>query len=71
MSLKKMFVRDGNRKVIASITRGFSDGSSVVRNEHGQITGRTSDRFQTTRDGRGGLVSVNTSDPGLLIGKKK
>jgi hypothetical protein len=70
--LKKDFVRDGNRRIIGSVTTGYSgDPSDVVRNEQNQITGRTSDLFQTTRDGRGNLVSTNTSDPGLVIGRKK
>jgi hypothetical protein len=27
--------------------------------------------FHTTRDGHGNLVSTNSPDPGLLIGRKK
>jgi hypothetical protein len=27
--------------------------------------------FHTTRDGQGKLVSVNSADPGLLIGRRK
>jgi hypothetical protein len=70
--LKKDFIRDGNRKIIGSVTTGYSGGTSdVVRDQHNGIIGRTSDRFQTTRDGRGNLVSTNTSDPGLLINRKK
>ena len=69
--LKKEYVRDGKRRVIGSITTGFSDESSVVRDDDGHILGRTSDRFDTTRDAHGNLVSLNTSDPGLLIGRKR
>jgi hypothetical protein len=70
--LKKDFIRDGNRKIIGSITSGYSGGTSdVVRDEHNGIIGRTSDKFQTTRDVRGNLVSTNTSDPALLINRKK
>ena len=70
--LKKDFRRDGSRRIIGSVTSGYSGGTSdVVRNEHNEIVGRTSNRFQTTRDGRGNLVSTNTSDSGLLIGRKK
>lgn len=68
--LKKDFVRDGNRKIIASVTTGFSDTSSVVRNDRDQIAGCTNSRFNTTRDSRDKLVSTNSSDPGLLIRKK-
>ena len=70
--LKKDFIRDGNRKIIGSVTTGYSGGTSdVVRDEHDRITGRTSDLFQTTRDGSDKLVSSNSSDPGLLIWRKK
>ena len=70
MSLKKEYVRDGNRKIVALITSGYSGGtSSVVRDESNEITGRTSERFGTTRDGHGNLVSINSADPGLLIKK--
>jgi hypothetical protein len=58
MSLKKEYVRDGKRRVIGSVTNGFSDESSVVRDEENQIAGRTSERFHTTRDAGGGLVSI-------------
>ena len=71
MSPKKDFVRDGNRKIIGSVTSGFSDTSAVVRNEDNRIAGRTSERFHTTRDGRGNLVSTNTPNPGLLIRREK
>jgi hypothetical protein len=70
--LEKKYVRDGNRKIIGSVTSGYSGGTSdVVRDEQNEIIGRTSDRFQTTRDGRGNLVSTNTSDPCLVINRKK
>ena len=69
--LKKDYVRDGNRKIIGSVTTGYSDTSSVVRGDRNEITGRTNDRFQTTRDGHGKLISINSSDPGLIIGRKK
>jgi len=71
MSLKKVFIRDGKRSIIGSVTTGFSDTSSVVRDEGNRITGRTSEKFQTTRDGRGSLVSINSPDPGLLLGRRK
>ena len=72
MSLKKEFVRDGQRRIIGSITTGY-EGSfeTLVMNEHEHIVGRTSERFSTTRDEHGKLVSINTAEPGLLIGRKK
>jgi hypothetical protein len=69
--LKKEYVRDGNRRIIASVTTGFDDTTAVVRDERNQITGRTNERFNTTRDGHGTLISTNSPDPGLLIGRKK
>jgi hypothetical protein len=71
MSLTKRYVRDGKSRIIGSITSGYSDTSSVVRDAHEQITGRTNERFNTVRDAHGRLVSINSSDPGLLIGRKK
>ncbi len=70
--LKKTYVRDGKNKVIGSVTTGF-EGSfeTLVRDEHDNVIGRTSERFGTTRDGRGKLVSLNTADPGLLLNRKK
>jgi hypothetical protein len=70
--LKKDYVRDGNRKIIGSITSGYSGGTSdVVRDENNEISGRTSERFKTTRDAHGDLVSTNSPDPGLVIGRGK
>lgn len=69
--LRKNYVRDGNRKIIGSVTTGFSDISSVVRDEANHISGRTNGRFQTTRDAHSSLVSINSSDAGLLIRRKK
>lgn len=72
MSLSKRYVRDGNRKIIGSVTSGYSGGTSdVVRDERNGITGRTSERFRTTRDIHGNLVSTNSPDPGLVIGRGK
>ena len=71
MSLSKKYVRDGNRRIIGSVTTGFSDTSAVVRDEENRIAGRTSERFRTTRDGRGNLVSIDSADPGLLLGRRK
>ena len=69
--LKKDYIRDGKKRIIGSVTSGFSDTSAVVRDEKNEITGRTSERFHTTRDGHGNLVSINSPDPGLLINRKK
>jgi hypothetical protein len=69
--LEKEYVRDGRNQITGSITNGFSDESSLVRDSDNQISGRTSDRFTTTRDRSGDLASINSSEPGLLIHRKK
>ena len=71
MPLKKTYFRDGKNHILGSITSGFADESAVVRDENEQILGRTSERFNTTRDAHGNLVSINSPDPGLLINRKK
>ncbi|MFZ0798403.1 MAG: hypothetical protein WAM98_11515 [Terriglobales bacterium] len=72
MSLKKEFVRDGSRRIIGSITTGYVGSfDTLVRDEHEHIVGRSSEKFHTTRDSHGGLISITTADAGLLIGRKK
>ena len=70
--LKKTYVRDGKNRLIGSVTTGF-EGSfeALIRDEHENIIGRTSERFGTTRDGHGNLISVDSADPGLLLNRKK
>jgi hypothetical protein len=69
MALEKTNIRKGGQ-VIGSVTSGYSDNSTTVRDSGGRTLGHTSDRFNTTRDSNGRLVSTNTSSPGLLIRKK-
>jgi hypothetical protein len=70
--LTKKYVRDGENRIVGSITEGFTGSfEALVRDEHEHIVGRVSERFGTTRDEHGGLVSNNTADPGLLINPKK
>ena len=72
MSLKKKFIRDENRRIIGSITTEYVGSfETIVRDEQNHITGRTSERFNTTRDAQGNLVSINTADPGLLINRER
>jgi hypothetical protein len=42
--LKKDLIRDGSRKIIGSVTTGYSDTTAVVRDEQNRITGRTNGR---------------------------
>jgi hypothetical protein len=71
MALTRKYVRNGERKIIGSVTSGFSDGVAVVRDAHNRYIGRTNERFETTRDAHGKLISTNSADPGLLIGRRK
>jgi hypothetical protein len=71
MSLTKTYVRNGNRKIIGSVTSGFSDETEIVRDGENHVVGKVNRRFENTRDAHGNLVSVDTADPGLLIGRRK
>jgi hypothetical protein len=68
MPLSKTYVRDGNRKIIGSVTSGFSDETEIVRDADSCVTGKVNHRFHNTRDAHGRLVSIDTPDAGLLIG---
>ena len=70
MSLHKRYIRDGSRHIIGSVTEGFNDDLSVVRDDNENIIGRTSGKFNTTRDQNGKLISVDSSDPGLVLGRR-
>jgi YD repeat-containing protein len=65
--LKKNLVRDGRNKLIGSVTSGYADGSSLVRDAEGRLLGKTSEKFHNTRDAEGKLISTNTPDAGLLF----
>jgi len=72
MPLNKEYIRDGQRRIVGSVTTGVTGAfDTIVRDESGDFLGRTSEKFQTTRDNQGNLVSINSADPGLLIGKRK
>ena len=69
MALEKNYIRKSGQ-ILGSVTSGFSDDSTTVRDRGERIVGHTSDKFQTTRDAAGRLVSTNTASPGLLFQKK-
>lgn len=69
MALKIDYIRKSGQ-VLGSVTSGFSDSSTTVRDPRGRILGHTFDRFSTTRDAGGRLISTNTASPGTLIRKK-
>ena len=66
--LEKDVIRDGRNRVIGSVTSGLAGGSSIVRDAEGRLLGKTSEKFHTTRDSQGKLVSTNTPNAGLLFG---
>ena len=70
MALEKKYVRDGQNRIIGSVTDGYAQDTSIVRDGEGRMLGRTSGLFNTTRRTDGSIVSINSSDPGLLIPKK-
>ena len=69
MTLKTEWIRKSG-ELIASVTSGYSDSTTTIRDRGGKVLGHTSDRFHKTRDAAGLLVSTNTASPGLLIKKK-
>src|ERR1700730_7260950 len=70
--LKKEYIRVGKNRVIGSITGGYEGViDAIVRDEHGRVAGTTSQRFHNNRDEHGGLVSINTSDPGRAPDQQK
>ena len=69
MALKIDYIRKSGN-ILGSVTSGYSDGSTTVRDSTGRITGHASELFTTTRDAAGRLVSNTTASPGLLIKKK-
>lgn len=71
MALDKKYIRDFNHNIVGNVTTGFDNGhGSVVRDNNGHVLGRTSTRYNETRDNNGRIVSSNTPDAGLLIRKK-
>jgi hypothetical protein len=65
--LKKEFIRDGTRRIIGSVTAGYSDTSAVVRDEGNRMRGALATVFT-----RPATVAASwlPSDPGLLIRKR-
>jgi hypothetical protein len=69
MALEKIVIRQSGQ-MIGSVTSGYSDESTTVRDRQDRILGHASKKFSSTRDSAGRLVSTNTASPGLLIKKK-
>jgi YD repeat-containing protein len=66
--LKKTLIRDGKNRLMGSVTSGYAGGSSLVRDADGRLLGKTSEKFHSTRDAEGKIVSINTPDAGLFFG---
>lgn len=69
MALEKTYIRKSGQ-VIGCVTLGYADNSTTVRDSSGRIAGHTSEKFSTTRDAAGQLISTNSASPALLIPKK-
>ena len=67
--LDKHYLRDGPNQILGAVTNRFDDTSEVVRDANNAILSRTSQRFHTTRDSRGNLVSINSADAGCCFGE--
>lgn len=65
--LKTEYVRDGKYRIIGKKTSGLAAGGTVARDSHGNILGRSSDVFGTTRDAKGSLISSNQADVNTLF----
>jgi len=69
VALEKKFIRDGKNRLLGSVTSGYSDTTEVVRDAKGKLLGKTNHRMATTRDAHSRLVSRNTADAGLVLGR--
>lgn len=68
--MRTTFIRDGKNQIIGTTTSGFSDDTTLARDRDNRILGRSSDRFNNTRDADNRLISRNTSDTGLLFRRR-
>ena len=59
-------VRDDKGHLIGTKTI-FDNGDVVARDSHGQILGRSSERFGITCNSNGHLVSRNQADANILL----
>ena len=65
--LKQETIFDGNGKILGSKTTGFQNGDvTVVRDQNRRISGSSSEKFGTTRDENGRIVSRG-NHPDMLI----
>jgi len=64
--MKLFTLRDGQNRIVGTTT-SYSNGDTVARDRQGSVLGRSSQTFGNTRDGSGGLASINTADTCLLF----
>lgn len=71
LPLDTRYIRDFHRQTVGRETSGFDAGhGAVIRDNRGHLLGRTSTRFNETRDSSGRIVSSNNADAGLLVRRK-
>ena len=64
--LKTAFIRDHKGRVRGQVVSGYSDGSQIVKNWHGQVVGRVLPQRGITKDARNQIISKN-ADPGFPV----
>jgi hypothetical protein len=64
--LHKAYVRDSHNRIIGSVTSGFANGDSVIRDSDGSILRRSNGHYNTTRDASGN-IKLNSPVPGYLL----
>jgi hypothetical protein len=64
--MKLFTLRDGQNRIVGTTTTN-SNGDTVARDRSGSILGRSSQTFNTIRDGSGRLTSINSADARLLF----
>jgi hypothetical protein len=66
--MKVFTFRDGQNRIVGTATTN-SNGDTVARDCKGNILGRSSQTFNNTRGPNDRIVSNNTADARLLLGK--
>jgi YD repeat-containing protein len=64
---KTEYIRDGQGRLIGTVTSGLPNGDILVRDVNGRILGHANTVFNITRDAAGRLISRNAADVGLLF----
>jgi hypothetical protein len=59
MYLEQKYIKNEKQEIVGSVTTGYGAQQSIVRDSSGAVTGYTSGLFNTARDGKGDLKSIN------------